>query len=281
MISPSAQRMLSSAGDAPAQIASSAIPSARTVSLTKPWWMARNATHGGPLQSAHLHAVGADESGPPPIPAVTWTTCACGLRPLVVVAVRRQVEDVFAEAFPETVEDRAELPLAVVFARAVRGPVARRHDEAQRGVGLGGGEQRLGAARPVGPRLLRIRLRVDDEADSALIEPVPVLAAASRRRRARRRRGVGQPEASLVVAQVVLLAPPFVVAPYRHVGRAPRPGHDVVEVAIDVGLRSLVAVGQITEPENQRRIRPRDHPVHDRRQRASWSTRRCRPPRRR
>ena len=78
MISPSAQRRLSSFGDAPAQIASSAMPSSRTVSFTKPWWMARNATQGGCLQSGHRHGVAACSSALPPIPAVTWTTCDCG-----------------------------------------------------------------------------------------------------------------------------------------------------------------------------------------------------------
>src|SRR5262249_45531313 len=156
----------------------SAMASARTVSLTKPWWMARNAENAGGLQSAHRRGVDACSSALPPMPAGTGATGARGFVRSDAGAWGGGVGKCFPEALAETVQDRAQLRFAAVVARTVRGPVPGRDDESQRAVVLRGREQRFDLARPVRPGLLRVRLGIDDEADSALVEPVPVLAAA-------------------------------------------------------------------------------------------------------
>ena len=64
--------------DAGPQIASMCSSSGRTATLTKPWWMARKAVNAGGLQTSHRQGLAACSSAPPPVPAVMWTTCACG-----------------------------------------------------------------------------------------------------------------------------------------------------------------------------------------------------------
>src|SRR6266540_4108948 len=136
---------------------------------------------------------------------------------LIDVLVTAEIQHVLVEPLSEPVEDRPQRGIAAAYTRRVGRPVARGQHEPQRRISFGGREHRLGLRRPVDPGLGPVRFGIDDHADGAVVEPVPVLAAAAVTGGAGRRRRVGERAPALVVAQVVLAGLPLVIAPHRHV----------------------------------------------------------------
>ncbi len=154
------------------------------------------------------------------------------------------------------------------------------HDERDCRIALGLIHDRADPGVPVGPRPARavgVRIRDRDEARVAVVEPVPVLAIGSWGARdvdrvgcGRAGLGVGKVEAALVVPQIIRGLVPLVVAPHRHVGRVARPGHDVVEVIVDMDLARVVGIRDV--PDDQHELGApggdhgleRDHPGEER-----------------
>ena len=198
----------------------------------------------------------------PPGPGRDVGHTALRIAPLVVVAVTVQVEDVLAVGCSEPVQDALQQRVARVVPRRIGGPVPEGHDEGDRGIALRRVHERRGPGIPVGPSPA-VGLGVADEADIAVIEPVPVLAGAARRGRSRGGLGIGQAEAAFVVPEVVRLRGfPFVVAPGRHVGRVLGPDHHVVEVPVHGGLAVLAPVGEVADQQGEVRPGGRDVRLH-------------------
>lgn len=90
---------------------------------------------------------------------------------------------------------------------------------------------------PSRPCLRRRRLRIGDESNIAIIEPIPIFPPATWLRSIGRGLRIGKSKPALVIPQVVVLGPvPFVVAPHGHIGRVLEPNHHVVELLVDCRL---------------------------------------------
>ncbi len=187
-------------------------------------------------------------------------------RALVIVAVAVQVENIFRVGRAQTVEIGLEGRRAGVVARGVGGPVADRDDERDRRVALRLVHERRRLDVPFGQRS-GPGLRVGDEPDVVVVEPVPVFTAAADGGGPDGGLRIRELEASLVVPQIVAHlrsaghpagepaavggAVPLVVAPDRHRRRILRPDHDVVEKRIDVGLSVSVGVIQVPDRDDE------------------------------